>query len=350
LKILISGASSWSIWKFRKNLINFLEKEKYELFYHLRDNYFLKKISNNNNFLKLTHMFDIIGLRRVLKKNQIKVVLEYDLKNLIKHKILRLFYNKYKIIVIWAGLGNNYNLKGYFNKAELFLLKFLMSSCEKIILINKFDYKTVKKYKLHQLITYITTEGFTHNNFKQHNIEKKDNYKFVSAFRPIKTKGIFEIVSIANKFPNHDFYIYVVKNNKTIKYNSKNIELTKLKKYKNIHIKNIVNNFEKEITKYDCLISASYGEGFGMTIAEAVNNLIPVISTKVSGPLSVYDSKSLIFINPKQIKDLENGINIFLKKTRREKISMAMKAKKNLKRIDNNQIHKKIRDIINEAS
>ena len=29
---------------------------------------------------------------------------------------------------------------------------------------------------------------------------------------------------------------------------------------------------------------------------------------------------------------------------------MAMKAKKNLKRIDNNQIHKKIRDIINEAS
>jgi hypothetical protein len=351
LKLLISGTSSWSIWKFRKDLINYLENKDLEIFYYLKDELFLKKISKKKyKYSKSNFLIDFISLWKVISNNKIKVVLEYDLRNLIKHKILRLIYKRYNIIIIWAGLGNRYNLKGYFNNFEKLILKSLLKECSKVILINKFDFNTAKKYHLHNNISYINTEGFNYSKSLKYNFKNRKKYKFVSAFRPIKSKGIYEIIKTAIQFPEHNFYFYTVKNNKIIKYNSKNINLNKIQIYKNIFIKDIVNDFEKELPKYDCLISASYGEGFGMTIAEAVNNYIPVISTNVSGPKSVFKSNSMIFIKAKNDQSLIQGINIFLRKSSKEKIIMVKNAKNDLKKIDNKQIFKKVEKFINEIS
>jgi hypothetical protein len=350
LKLLISGASSWSIWKFRKNLIHYLARKDFELLFYLKDENFLKKILKKYKFFKSYNFIDFISLWKVISNYKVKVVLEYDLKNLIKHKILRLIYKRYNIIIIWAGLGNWYNLKGYFNFLETFFLKFLLKECNKVILINNFDYKIVKNYKLHPNLDYINTEGFNYSNVLKYNFKNKTSYKFVSAFRPIKSKGIYELINAAIKFPEHKFYIYTVENNKKIKYNSKNINLNIIKNYKNIFLNGIVDDFEKELSKYDCLISASYGEGFGMSIAEAVNNLIPVISTKVSGPKAIFQNKNLIFIEPKLNEELIKGIKIFINMSKKEKMNMALGAKEDLKKIDNKKIFKKIEGLISEAS
>lgn len=351
MKIIISGTSSWSIWKFRKNFINYLERKNYVIYYFLKEKNYLNKVSNKNyNFIHSFSVFYFIDLWKLLKNYKIKLVLEYDLKNLIKHKILRLFYKDYKIIVIWAGLGNQFNLKDYFNLLEKLTLKLLLKECEKVILINRYDYEIVKKYNLHRSLAYIKTEGFIHRNLKNPRLKQKTKYKFVSAFRPIKTKGIYEIINAAKNFAEHDFYIYTVKNNENIKYNTINEDLTAFKKYKNIFIKEIVNNFEKEVTKYDCLISASYGEGFGMSIAEAVNNLIPVISTKVSGPRAIFQNKNLIYIEPKSNEELIKGIKIFINLSKKEKINMTLRAKEDLEKIDNKRIFKRIESLISEAS
>jgi len=350
LKLLISGASSWSIWKFRKNLIHYLARKDFELLFYLKDENFLKKILKKYNFFKSYNFIDFISLWKVISNYKVKVVLEYDLKNLIKHKILRLIYKRYNIIIIWAGLGNWYNLKGNFNFLETFFLKFLLKECNKVILINNLDYKIVKNYKLHPNLDYINTEGFNYSNVLKYNFKNKTSYKFVSAFRPIKSKGIYELINAAIKFPEHKFYIYTVENNKKIKYNSKNINLNIIKNYKNIFLNGIVDDFEKELSKYDCLISASYGEGFGMSIAEAVNNYVPVISTNVSGPKSVFKNNSMIFIKAKNNQSLIQGINIFLRKSLKEKTNMVLNAKNDLKKIDNLKIYKKIEKFINEIS
>ncbi len=354
MNILISGSSSWPIWKFRKIFVKTLEDKNNKLFFLLNDDLYLHKIKLNKiRFNKKKKFLAYLSLISYIKKNEVKIVLEYDLTNLIQHKIAKIFYRyNYRLILIWAGLGSLYNNKGYFNLIEKMALRFFLKSCSDVILINKYDLEIVKNYLLHDKLRLIETEGFEnkHTNRNKIKISNKSNYKFVSAFRPIKAKGIFEIANAAKFFQNYTFYVYIVPNNKNIKYNSKNINLSEFKKIKNLIFLDQVENLEDKLEKYDCLISASYGEGFGLSIAEATLCGLPVISTNVNGPRSIFRDESLIYVEAKSNQSLIKGIEKFKNLKADQKKIMVENAKKDLSKINNKKIFNKINKVMNEIS
>lgn len=343
--IVISSSSSWSLWTFRSELIEKIA-QKYKIIFFSKEKKYLSKIKiKNKNFFQhnIKYYFKNIFF---LKKNKIDVFIEYDIKNLFFHLISKVISN-YKLTVICAGLGSYYNRKGYFNFFEILILKFLFKAVDKTIFINKYDKKIFLDHKISKNNFIIPSEGYKFKINKYAKAKKKVSYKFVLAARPIEEKGIFEYLSISKKFPQHFFYFYLIGNNKKkIFYNSKKINLNKHKIPKNFIIMSQVNNFQKVLNNYDCLISCSYGEGFGATIADATSVGLPVISTNVNGPKYIFRKKSLIWIAPKSVKSLEKKINFFLKLSSLKKIKLISNAKKDLKKIDSKKINKKIIDII----
>lgn len=352
MKVLISGRSSWAIWKFRKNFLKYLEKKNIEIFFLLDDDNYLKKIGLIKiNFIRKKNFLFLSNILAIIKKNGINVILEYDIRNLFFHKFNKIFFNiNYNIILVWAGLGHNYNMKFKYNLIEQFILKSLLKSCSQIVMINKYDLSIVRSYNFHNHFSFIKSEGFkVRIKKKEVNFYYKKKYKFISAFRPIDSKGISEITAVANIYRDHKFYLYLIPKSKEINYNSDNIKISKLKSFKNIIIKKQVEDLYKVLPRYDCLISASYGEGFGLTIAEAVDNLIPVVSTLTNGIRDIFNSKCIIYVKPRDIDSLSSGIKQFLSMNSLEKKTMVNNAKKMLiKEVKNEAIFKKMLGFINE--
>ncbi len=343
--IIVSSSSSWSLWKFRSDLIEKISK-KNKIFFFSKEKKFLNKI-NIKNIIFQTHSFRYY-LKNILflKEKKIDIFIEYDIKNLIFHFISKLIVN-YELIIICAGLGNYYNRKGYFNFIEILILKILFKKVDKTIFINKYDKKVFLDHKISNKKFIIPSEGYKLKKDKIAKVKDKKRYKFVLASRPIKEKGIYEYLNVSKRFPKHLFYYYLIGNDKKkIFYNSKKINLNLLNFPNNFIIMKQVDNFRKNLKNYDCLVSCSYGEGFGATIADATNEGLPVISTTVNGPKYIFRKQSLIWFSPKSTKELEKKIYLFLNLSSERKKKLISNAKKDLEKIDTKIVNKKIMDII----
>ena len=343
--IIVSSSSSWSLWNFRSDLIEKISK-KNKIFFFSKEKKFLNKI-NIKNIIFQTHSFRYY-LKNIffLKEKKIDIFIEYDIKNLIFHFISKLIVN-YELIIICAGLGNYYNRKGYFNFIEILILKILFKKVDKTIFINKYDKKVFLDHKISNKKFTIPSEGYKLTKDKIAKVKDKKRYKFVLASRPIKEKGIYEYLNVSKRFPKHLFYYYLIGNDKKkIFYNSKKINLNLLNIPNNFIIMKQVDNFKKSLKNYDCLVSCSYGEGFGATIADATNIGLPVISTTVNGPKYIFRKQSLIWFSPKSTKELEKKIYLFLNLSSERKKKLISNAKKDLEKIDTEIVNKKIMDII----
>ena len=342
--IVISSSSSWSLWKFRSFLLQKLSK-KFDLVVFSKEKKFLNKIKIKNLTFQPHNITKTFVNIFFLKKKKIRYFIEYDIKNLLFHCIAKLFLN-YNLTVIWAGLGSYYNKKGYFSFLEILILKILFLPVNKLIFINKYDKEIIEKYKIFINNFLIKTEGCKIKIAKK-KIYLKKNYKFVLSARPIIEKGIIEYIKVAKINPNHKFYYYLIGNNKKeIFYNSKKININLLNIPKNFFIKKQVTNFKNELKKYDCLISASYGEGFGATISDAVCVGVNVISTRTNGAKYIFRKKSLLWCSTKSIKDLNMQIKKFLNLSKKSKLNFIKNAQQDILKTDQQIIIKKLMKLI----
>ena len=342
--IVISSSSSWSLWKFRSFLLQKLSK-RFELIIFSKEKNFLDNIKIKNLNFQYHNFKKILKNIFFLKKKKIQYFIEYDIKNLLFHCIAKLFLN-YNLTVIWAGLGSYYNKKGYFSYLEILILKILFLPVNKLIFINKYDKQIIEKYKIFKNNFLIRSEGCNIKILKK-KIYQKKKYKFVLSARPIIEKGILEYIEVARKNPDHEFYFYLIGNNKKeIFYNTKKIDVNLINTPKNFFIKSQVANFKNELQRYDCLVSCSYGEGFGATLCDAATAGINIISTKTNGPKYIFRKKSLIWCNTKSINDLNEKIRKFAQIKVKKKIDLIKNSQKDILFTEENIIYKKIINII----
>jgi hypothetical protein len=339
--IAVSTSSSWALWIFRKKILESISKN-YKIIILSRENFFLKKITFRNKVFFLKHKF-ILFFNNIfyLKNKKIKKFIEYDIKNLFFHLFAKFFID-YKLIVICAGLGSYYNNKGYFNFLEKIILWIIFRPVNLVFFINKYDNKILTKIIKKKNAT-IPSEGYSLKFFP---VKKKLNNKisFVLGARPIKEKGILEYIKVSKIFPSCNFYLYIVGNDKKkIFYNSKILNFHLINLPKNLIIKKEVKNFVKEIRSYDCLISNSYGEGFGNTLADATCAGIPIISTKTNGAKYIFKKKSLIWTEIKSLKSLQQNISKFLNLNQSQRITMVKHARKDVLKIKTANVLKKIK-------
>lgn len=128
-----------------------------------------------------------------------------------------------------------------------------------------------------------------------------------------RTKGIFEIIEVAIKFPEIEFQIIgPIKDKEIINLAPKNMNF-------------LGEIIKEEIRDYmlnsDFFIFPTYTEGFSNALLEAMSVGLPIITTNVGANNEMLENKGGIVIPPKDIKALANSIDSIRGVNLRKKMS-----------------------------
>lgn len=272
------------------NLLNYQSKK--------HDTYLIKNINKENRRYKKhlnprTKVFDVTGLFKKIKVNKIIDTIKPDIVH--THLGLSSRIIKKKNFKLVSTLHMNYENKYYQNHDGL-------------IISNKTQEKKARKNfrgKIKRSLLWACTKK--NNNFKSINVRKKlgiphDAYIFGSVGRFHKQKGFDIILNSFLKSNLSNAYLILLGNghNDFNYYKSKNIKLLG-------HQDNTSDYYKI----FNCYISASRWETFGISLIEAMKFNLPIITTVHEGNIEWINNYSVTKFNIDDTDSLKSKIEFF---------------------------------------
>ena len=338
MKIVFFSNNIQNAIHFRLPLINFLNKKKHKIFLITFEKENLKK---KKEIKKYFHQIYYINESRINLINLIKSIYKvYNILNFLKPKLILSFtlqanivsailsnLMSFKFIINITGLGSYFISS---NKYLSYFLKLILKSSKNFIFQNKYDKEfffnklNIKKKKIFIIPSLGIKILKTNNKYKT----RKD-VKFLMVSRILKDKGVIEYLDSSNFISkNKSAKFYLVGN--LDKSNPSRISKDKfmnLLKSSNVKYLGYINNVQKIMYNYDCIILPSYREGLSKTLLEAGVNGVPVITTNVPGCKDIVQNRvNGLICEPKSVKSLVNSINIFLNLSYKEKKKLSNKS------------------------
>lgn len=342
-KILIMSNNSGGLYGFRRELIQELIAQGYEVYastpfdnniddlmqlgIHLIETKINRRGINPINDFKL-----ILDYFKIIKKIRPSLIITYTIKpNLYGGSVARILKIPYAINI--TGLGTAFQNDNLLRKFVIAWYKF---ACKKVKVLffenegNKnlfLDFNIVDSDKC----CVLHGAGVNLDNFmyRPYPIEKK-NIKFLFIGRIMKEKGIDELLDAASKikevYPLVEFNIVgpMEDNYKDIinKYSKKNI----IKYY------GYQNNVKPFIEECHCFILPSYHEGMANTLLEAASMGRPLITSDIYGCKEAINNNGyLVKVQDKQ--DLYIQIKKFIELDYDEKCQMSFNSRKHMENI-----------------
>lgn len=232
-------------------------------------NGFLK--NNNYNVAHLNTSCGLFGIIRdyfiakKIKKRNIKVVTQYhcDIPNFITNKISKWFLKKL---------------------AKLSDVNFVLCQNSANFLLNQCQAQSV-------IIPNFINDDYIINEDKPIS-PSIQNVFFVG--RISKAKGMVELYSVANKFPNVNFVLAGVISE----------EMLNVEKPKNVITLGAVNRelVSKYLDEADVFLFPSYSEGFSMALLEAMARGVPSIATNVGANADMLEDKGGCVVEVKNVE------------------------------------------------
>ena len=176
------------------------------------------------------------------------------------------------------------------------------------------------------------------NLFNEENFKEKINLAIIGRLEPYKGhEDLIHAISIIKPDIKSKINLYIIGKTNTSYYK----DLKQIVEFYNLselitftdYIDCDINNF---IYKFDLVISATRSfEGFGLTIAEALNLSVPVIATKVGAVPEIFNDNIIQLVNPNSPIELKSAIESFIINPEIFK-SNAKRGRKKIKLISNN--------------
>jgi glycosyltransferase involved in cell wall biosynthesis len=345
--ITLFSNSSWSLFNFRKDLIEKMIRQKHEVIV------ISNKDETSKKLIKLGCKFIAINFNTISKnpfkealcilkifflifKSKSDLFINFTIKPCIYFGLINLLLNK-KSISMLDGLGRSFIDNNFFSQVMIKLLKFSQIKTKKIILVNKDDINFFKKNKIVKNIKKIEllrAPGLEVNNYqyKKRIISKNKKLTFSFISRVIEEKGIIYFLKsaeiIKKKF-NADFFVMGSIEKKNIQHLIKKFTKKKIIKY----YKN-QNNIKQKLLDSDCIILPSYyREGLPRILQEAnyfgriciafnnvgskdiiINNFNGFLCKKKSLNSLLYTIKKVIQINRNKLSFMETNAHYYIKK------------------------------------
>ena len=241
---------------------------------------------NRKNSYGLNGIFKLIKILRTLEDNSIVHV--FTLKSGFIYIISKLFVKKeFKAILSITGLGYLFSKKTQAKILKIFLRPifylFINKIYDVIIFQNIDDQKTFLEYSRFKNKTeLIKSSGIDTEKYVLKN--KFDNtLKVIFASRLLKDKGINEFIELAKSLEDNDLEFFIAGDVDLGNPQSLNeSELEELKKLNYISYLGFV-DIEKEIHKYDVLVSLSAHEGFSRILLESSFVGLCIVSLENNG-------------------------------------------------------------------
>jgi glycosyltransferase involved in cell wall biosynthesis len=293
MKIIFSSNISWSIYNFRRKLLEDLKNDNHEVFtIAAKDDYSQKLqklgfrhynilINNNskNPISDVKLLYQYIKLYRVIRPDIIcHNAIKPNIYGTIAAKLLGI-----PVINNISGLGTLFIRKNFSTFLAKILYKFSQKFANTVFFQNPYDSSLFinenliddKKAKL------IPGSGVDTSLFKPNKKNKIDVFNFIFIGRFLKDKGMLELYeAIVNLSKiRKDFNVTLVGS----RYMSNETCITEnqLNLFKNNNYISFIghtDNVQNELIKSDCLILPSYREGLSKVLIEAGSCGIPCIT------------------------------------------------------------------------
>ena len=241
---------------------------------------------NRKNSYGLNGIFKLIKILRTLEDNSIVHV--FTLKSGFIYIISKLFVKKeFKAILSITGLGYLFSKKAQAKMLKIFLRPifylFINKIYDVIIFQNIDDQKTFLEYSRFKNKTeLIKSSGIDTEKYVLKN-KFNNTLKVIFASRLLKDKGINEFTELAKSLEDNDLEFFIAGDVDLGNPQSLNeSELEELKKLNYINYLGFV-DIEKEIHKYDVLVSISAHEGFARILLESSFVGLCIVSLENNG-------------------------------------------------------------------
>ena len=277
-------------------------------------------------------------LRKIYKRNNLDVVLQYTIKPNIYGTLAASLSNT-KTICTVTGLGYTFLNKNLTSKIAHQLYRFAFKKADKILFQNTDDLQTFLDFNLAEKSkcgiihgSGIDVEKFHPDFCKTIENTKSENTRFLMIGRLLKDKGIFEYIEAAQfvkqQFPKTEFHVLG-------EIDTQNPSAIKKEELEN-WIKNdiiIYNEHAKDtrpfICNADCVVLPSYREGMPRVILEGMAMAKPCITTDAPGCKdSVIDGDSGFICKTADSQSLANAMQTFILLSKDDKVKLGINARK----------------------
>ena len=347
MKILYSSNISWSIYNFRRKLLEDLKNDNYEIFTVAGKDEYSKKllklgfrhynISINNNsknpIADLMLLYQYIKLYRVIRPDIIcHNAIKPNIYGTIAAKLLGV-----PVINNISGLGTLFISKSFSTSLAIILYQFSQKFATTVFFQNPHDSSLfINKKLIHpKKVKLIPGSGVDTSLFKPKK-KKTDIFNFIFVGRFLKDKGMLELYDavISLSEIRNDFKVTLVggryASNETC---ITEIQLNLFKTNNYFDVIGHTDNVQDELIKADCLILPSYREGLSKVLIEAGSCGIPSITTDVPGCKDVIiDNYNGLLVNPKCSKSLLLAMQKMLNFEYSTLTSLGKNARKNIEK------------------
>ncbi len=300
MRIVFSSNVSWSIYNFRRGLLNELKNDGNEIFTVALKDEFSEKLQklgfshiniciNNNSKNPIKDLNLIYQYYKIYKKIAPDIICHNAIKpniyGTIAAGMLRI-----PVVNNISGLGTLFIKSSLSTKIAKLLYRISQRKASKVFFQNNDDLQLFLKNKLITKDKCILIPGSGVNTqlfIRDKEVNKKNqNFSFLFIGRLIYDKGIIEYIEavriIKNKFSNVEFNILgpIYHSNETA------INKSELEGWvKNGYINYIgeTDFVKEEMDKVNCIVLPSYREGLSKVLIEASSMSLPIITTNVPG-------------------------------------------------------------------
>ncbi len=335
-RILIVSSASYSLTNFRRDFINALISNGYEVFTASPDlradiaetlvAMGVKPIEFNLSRTGINPYIDIksiFQLKTIIKENCIDLVFPYTIKPVLYGSIAANLC-KVPVISLITGLGFTFSAASI--KARLLqhvttlLYKVAIQKNRLIIFQNSDDQKLFLDSKIISPNNKTDVVGGSGVNLREYsyriNENASDKVKFIFVARLIKEKGVDLFIEAATKlktkYPCAEFYVIGSPGNSPSAIKEEKLNL--------LHKNGIIiylghqDDIQQNLANGDVFVLPTYyREGIPRSILEALSVGLPIITTETPGCReTVIPYKNGILVKPQDLDELTNAMEYFL--------------------------------------
>lgn len=342
-KILILANNSGGLYRFRKELMQKIVENGYDVFASTPFDDNVQELKNMNVQLIETRInrrgmnpfkdFNLLlTYYKMIKKENPNLVITYTIKPNLYGGIVAAFL-KVPYAINITGLGAAFQNEGLLKKIVIIWYKFVCKKVQTIFFENKencdvfLKNSIVDKSKCHVLNgAGVNLEDFPFNKYPEIN----DKLHFLFIGRIMKEKGVDELFEAIERLHNEKYSLVLdVLGNYEDDYESKVNVLTK---------KGIVNYFGYQndvkpfIEQCHCFVLPSYHEGMANTLLECAAMGRPLITSDIHGCKEAVNNNGYL-CNVKDVDDLYCKIKEFIELDYEEKKTMGIRSRKHVEEV-----------------
>jgi len=365
LNIAIVVNTSWNIFNFRINLLDYLKTKGFKVtLIAPKDDYSEKLINRGFEFIEIkmnnkgVNPIEDLGLTyqlyKIFKENSFDLALLYTIKPNIYGNIAAKLASVPTISTI-TGLGTVFLNERLSSKIARQLYKHSLKYSKKVFFQNRDDMNMFinKNLVSNKLIDYIPGSGIDTEKFKPSD-KKNDNskFKFLMVARLVKDKGLIEYLEASELLKSRysesvefcllgEFY----EGNPTAISRE---ELDVWIKKGVITYLGSSDNVKAVMEEHNCIVLPSYREGLSRVLLEGASMEKPIVTTNVPGCKDVVDNGVNGFIcEPYNSISLSDAMEKMLNLINEDLVDMGNKSRcKVIEKFSSDIVVKKYLDII----